>query len=367
MNPSAVNERLPALYSFYDPTLDVHAYLAIDSLRDDIAFGGMRISPSVTAGEVAELARCMTWKLAAHGAPVGGAKAGIACDPSSPRLPDVLRALARAWGKLLESTVVLGKDMGARNEHLDELYRSCGVPQLNAMHAKRPTSRSVSRIRELTGYRKHMTGLGVAWSARAAMGGAIDGKRVAIQGFGAVGAGTAFRLGELGARVVAVSDAEKTVRLPESVGVAELVAAQDDRGFVDAARLPSGCTTAHRDALFAVDADALVLAAASHSVSEEHAATLRAPLVVEGANFGLVESARRRLHEKGVLVIPDVLANSSSAAMVCLQLASGNGHSDDALWSRIENTITEHVSLCIEEAARRGCTVREAYVARAVH
>ena len=124
-----------------------------------------------------------------------------------------------------------------------------------------------------------------------------------------------------------------------------------------------GCTPVQREQLFDAEADLVVLSASSHSVDESIANRLRAPLVVEGANFGLTNQARSVLQERGVLVIPDILANSSSAAMVALQMASGNQLSPLALWDQIQDSIQSAVRWSLQSAKNQGLTLRQAWIA----
>ena len=165
-----------------------------------MSFGGFRFSPSVTREEVERLARCMSHKLALHGHPVGGAKAGLRCDPRGPEVEGLLDRFVEVAGEALSTRAVVGRDMGATDALIDGLYGRLGIPQMAI--AGVPT-----RLREMPGYRRHMTGLGVAFAARRAAGGSLEGARVGVQGFGLVGAGSALRLSALGASVVGISDA----------------------------------------------------------------------------------------------------------------------------------------------------------------
>lgn len=341
-------------------------WLVVDTLRDGLAFGGFRFSPTVTEAEVRGLARAMTWKLAGHGLPTGGAKGGLRCDPSDPRLGGWLREFAAQCGEPLRRTAIVGKDMGATDTLLDRLYAELGQAQLGLVQPRAGGRGCPGRLRDLTGYVPNMTGRGVAWAAAAALAGGLGGRRVAIQGAGAVGVGTAVRARELGAEVVAMSDAKGTVAASAggALPVDELVGAVGPGGLIDGGRCGFTHEAATRDALLAAEADVLVLAASSHSVDEALAATVRAPLVVEGSNFGLTEGARAALEARGVVVIPDVIASSSSAAMVCHQLATGNAWPADELWGAIRGAIERSVALGLEGARRDRITVREAYLRR---
>jgi len=119
-----------------------------------------------------------------------------------------------------------------------------------------------------------------------------------------------------------------------------------------------------RDTLFSVSADLLILAASSWSVSADHAEQIIAPLVVEGCNMGLVDAARDRLHARGVRVVDDILASSSSAAMVCHQIATGNGLGERELWERITSAITTHVQDAVTASVATGGTLRSAYLSQ---
>ena len=321
-----------------EPAHDVHGWLVIDRVIDGLSFGGFRFTPTVDRDEVVELARCMTRKLAVHGMPVGGAKGGLRCDPRAPDAHEKLRVFAAAAGPALRDRVIVGRDMGATDGLIDGLYDAVGITQMHIVQRRAPRT-TPDRLRELAGYRRHMTGLGVAWATAAALGGQAAGARVAIQGAGLVGVGSAVRLHAMGALVVAISDIDGALRREPGLDVPEL-AAQPGGGRV----APSGGATFERgpearDALLAADVDVLVLAAASSSVDARLAESVRAPLVVEASNFGLTPEARRVLLTRGVRLVPDVIASSSSAAMVAHQMASGNRLADGELWGRIRAAI----------------------------
>ena len=354
--------QFPLLLEVSDEAVGMRGFLAIESLQDGLAFGGLRIHPHVTGVEVQGLARSMHLKLGAHGHPVGGAKGGLCCDPGDPALHEHLRAYAHALRSWLENHVILGKDMGATNAALDAMYSSLGIPQLSIVMAKHPGGTCPERIRDLNGYRRHMTGLGVVGAARAALGD-LRGARVVIQGAGVVGVGTAVRLREEGAVVVGMSDVHKALIDPMGLDAAVLASeGTRDRCLVPAA-FPNAVER-ERDTLFSVSADLLILAASSWSVSADHAEQIIAPLVVEGCNMGLVDAARDRLHARGVRVVDDILASSSSAAMVCHQIATGNGLGERELWERITSAITTHVQDAVTASVATGGTLRSAYLSQ---
>ncbi|MEE2779496.1 MAG: Glu/Leu/Phe/Val dehydrogenase dimerization domain-containing protein [Myxococcota bacterium] len=338
---------------------DVQGWLVVDTVVDGMAFGGFRISPAVDQEEVAGLARAMTWKLAGHGLPVGGAKGGLRADPTDPETPARLKRFSEACRELLTSVAVVGKDMGATDPLIDGIYEQLDVPQLHVARSRGDATSVPDRLRDLTGYRRHMTGLGVAWAVRAAMGGDVRGRRVAIQGCGLVGIGTAIRLHNMGARVVAISDAGGGVVEPTGLSVDALVDPAAPKG-----QIPPGLQGERvaRDHLFEIDSDVLVLAASSNSVGVKVAESARAPLVVEGSNFGLTAEAREVLHRRGIAVVPDLIASSSSAAMVARQLASRNTLSPDQLWEAIEGSITRNTRETLARTRETGQDSRVTYL-----
>lgn len=336
---------------FEDAETGFAGYLVVEASERSLSFGGTRIDPCVTREMVAELAENMSLKLAVHGSPVGGAKAGLRAPPDSPELPRFLRRFAQECRDVLTSTTILGKDMGAQQWMLDEIYRGLGLPQLGLVRGQHPSARCPERLFELDGYIQNMTGQGIFWAIEQVLGGALRDARVLIQGFGVVGAGTAWHLARAGARVVGVSDREKSVLAPAGFDVEALLAAKGSQGLVAVDKLPAPFVVAGRDALLTQQADVLVLAAGSYLVDGDIASGIQAPVVIEAANLALLPEARTRLHERAVRVVPDVVANSASAAMVGHQIASGNGRDPRELWEEIEAHIKQGTD-AVERAAR---------------
>jgi glutamate dehydrogenase/leucine dehydrogenase len=340
--------------------LGIPAWLVIDRLENGLAFGGFRFSDSVSLDQVRLLASTMSWKLAAHGLPVGGAKAGVRCRPDHPGIDAIVAGLASAWREPLSNHAILGKDMGATDVLLDRLYEHLGRPQLHLVQAREPSC--PGRIRELTGYVPDMTGLGAVFAAEAAVG-HLQGKRLLIQGAGVVGTGVAVRAVQRGAVVVGMSDVDGAIVSADGLPVEQQVLAAREAGqpFRLASLESAGGTWVPRDDMLGEPADVLFLAAGSHVVSEALARGIRAGVVVEVSNFGLTEEANAVLFERGIPVVPDVISSSSSAAMTSYQLAEGNRWQSSALWGRIENNIRTAVAEGVRRATEARVPLREAY------
>ena len=140
-----------------DSSIGLEGFLAVDSVRNNMAFGGLRIDPSVTRSMISDLSRRMSLKLAPHGAPVGGAKAGLKGSPTDPRLHQWIEVFARRCAGELHNRTVLGKDMGATDDALGWLYRSLGVPQLFVMRESAGRRAPATPIPQRLGYPRPRT------------------------------------------------------------------------------------------------------------------------------------------------------------------------------------------------------------------
>ena len=290
-----------------DARTGMRGVLVIDNTARGTGKGGTRMSPSVTVTEIARLARVMTWKWAAVDLFHGGAKAGINADPNSPDKERIVRAFARRLADQIPASYVAGLDMGMTEndaaiiqDELGDRGAAVGVPE---------------SLGGVPYDQLGVTGHGVAEAVDAALahlGRPIAGARVALQGFGAVGAAAARRLHELGAQVVAISTVQGTVHDPGGLDVGHWLAARAELGdaCVDTApavhRIPRG------EELL-VDCDVLVPAAGQDVIDESVAAGVRAGLVVEGANLPTTPGSRALLAARGVTVVPDFIANAGGA------------------------------------------------------
>ncbi len=348
------------LYKIENSDLDYKAFICLDSLKNKMAFGGCRFSLSVDENEVGQLAACMSLKLALHGLPVGGAKGGFHVDPKNQRIFEIIADFAKQMRPILSETIVLGKDLGANDDMMDHLYKSMNSPQLSPVQMNFPNKGVPDRIREFKGYQKNMTGKGVAWSAFSFYRDDISKKSAIIQGAGAVGVGTAIRLKEMGTKILAISDKDNAVfcktGLPEkffSEGI--------QGGVIQVSKIPGNCEIMPSQALYSVKADMIALAAASNSIHDHHASNFNVELVVEGSNFGLIDSARQLLFKRKIVVIPDVIASSSSAALVAHQMCSGNSLSEEDVWKKIKNAIIDTSTETLKIAKIENIEPRQAY------
>ncbi len=330
--------------------------LVIDNTARGMGKGGTRMAPGVTVPEIARLARVMTWKWAAADLFYGGAKAGIAADPAAPDKEAVLRAFARALSNEVPREYVLGLDMGLTEDDAAVIQDELG-----------DRGAAVGTPAHLGGVaydQLGVTGFGVAESADAAaeqLGRPLDGARVAIQGFGAVGAAAARRFHELGATVVAVSTAHGAVHDPAGLDVEAALRAREEHGdgfvtsFAPGSPLPAG-------AELTVECDVLVPAALQDVIDADTARSIRATLVVEGANLPTSPSARTILHERGVTVVPDFIANAGgviAAAYAMDARYSAFRPDPDEVFTTISTRLRANTRHVLTESERHQLTPHE--------
>ena len=290
-----------------DARTGMRGVLVVDNTARGTGKGGIRMSPGVTVGEIAKLARVMTWKWAAADLFHGGAKAGIAADPAALDKERVVRAFARRLADQVPASYVAGLDMGMTEhdaaiiqDELGDRGAAVGVPEeLGGVPYDGP------------GVAGHGVGASIA-SALELRGRSLDGVRVAVQGFGAVGAAAARRLHELGARIVALSTAQGAVHDPAGLDVPWWLAARAEQGDACVHAAPSAQRLGRGDELL-VDCDVLLPAAQQDVIGEQVAAGVRAELIVEGANLPTTTGARALLAARGVQVVPDFIANAGGA------------------------------------------------------
>lgn len=290
-----------------DARTGMRGVLVIDNTARGTGKGGTRMSPSVTVGEVARLARVMTWKWAAVDLFHGGAKAGIVADPASPDKEQIVRAFARKLADQIPVSYVAGLDMGMTEDdaaiiqdELGDRGAAVGVPEA---------------LGGVPYDQLGVTGYGVAEAADAAMRQAnrtLAGARVSIQGFGAVGCAAARRLHELGASIVSLSTVDGAVHDPDGLDVEYWIDARSSLGDGCVSDAPPSLRIPRGQELV-VDCDVLIPAAGQDVIDDGLATGIRAGLVVEGANLPTTPAARELLASRKITIVPDFIANAGGA------------------------------------------------------
>lgn len=340
-----------------DTRTGMRGVLVIDNTARGMGKGGTRMHPGVTVEEIARLARVMTWKWAAVDLFLGGAKAGIVADPGGPGKEAVLRAFVRALANEIPREYVVGLDMG-----LTERDAAIVQDELGDRGA------AVGTPHELGGVPYDdlgITGYGVAEAADAAAdfaGFALAGARVAIQGFGAVGAAAARRLVELGAVVVAVSTTRGALHDPQGLDVTKLLELRAAVGDACVSEYSGALQLAAGEEL-TVPVDVLVPAAMQDVIDAATALHIDARVVVEGANLPTTPEAQEVLVQRGVLVVPDFVANAGGvvAAGFAMDARYSPFRPDPgAIFSFVSSKLRDNTTTVLAEGGRRGVTTHAA-------
>jgi glutamate dehydrogenase (NAD(P)+) len=330
----------------HEPALDLKAVLVVDNVACGPAIGGLRMAPDVTTAEGVRLARAMTLKNAAAGLAHGGGKSVLCGDPRMPR--DRKERLVRAFAHALrnEEDYIFGPDMGTDEGCMawiqDEIGRAVGLPvalggiPLDALGA---------------------TAWGLLHAAEvAAPYCEIDlrGARVVIQGFGAVGKHAARFLAGRGATLVAASDSQGTIYDPTGLPVADLIALKDaGKSVIELAR----GRRLERDAVLDVDCDIWIPAARPDVVREDNVHRLKTKLVLQGANIPFTVGAERTLHDRGVLVVPDFIANAGGVICAAMEY---RGATQAAAFAAIEEKTRVNTAVVLEAVMAKRILPREA-------
>lgn len=330
----------------YDPGAKLNAVVVVDNVAAGPSIGGARMATDASVEECFRLARAMTFKNAAAGLAHGGGKSVIIADPKAPRADKerLVRAFARAIRDLEE--YIVGPDMGTDETCMawvrDEIGRAVGLP------------------REVGGIPLDeigATGFGLRHSVEVAashIGLSLRGARVAVQGYGAVGRHAARFLAELGTVLVAASDSRGTVHDPAGLDLEALSRVKEEgRSVLD---FQAG-KKLERDAIVDVDCDIWVPAARPDVLREDNVARLKTRIVAQGANIPATPVAERILHERGIVSLPDFIANAGGVICAAVEY---HGGTQSTAFDTIAQKIRENTRAVLERSRDTRKAPREA-------
>ncbi len=317
----------------YEPRTKMKAIVVVDNVAAGPAIGGVRMAPDVTTTEVRRLARAMTYKNIMAGLPHGGGKSGIIADPKTVNKEQVIRTFARGIKDLLE--YIPGPDMGTDEASMAYIYDE--------------TARAVGLPRELGGIpldEMGATGYGVAVCTEVSkdyINLDLSGARLTIEGFGNVGKPTARFLSEKGVILVAASDSKGTIYNPKGVNIEELIRIKESTGSVT--NYKDGEVLKTTDLLM-VSTDIFIPAARPDVINEANSDVLDAKLIIEGANIPITENAEKTLHDRGVLVVPDFVANAGGVITASVEY---HGGTETVALDRIKSTISRNTKEILDK------------------
>ena len=330
----------------HEPSVNLKAILVVDNIAKGPSIGGVRMATDVSTEECIRLARAMTLKNAAAGLPHGGGKAVLFGDPKMPKAEKekLIRALAQALRN--EDTYIFAPDMGTDEECMawvkDEIGRVVGLP------------------REIGGIPLDEIGA-TGWGLSHVVDVAIQhcdfelkGAKFVVQGFGAVGYHVSRFLANKGAILVAVADSAGAIHNIDGLDVGALLALKQQ----------GQCVTEYgdariidRDNVIDVECDIWIPAARPDVINESNVDRLNTKLVVEGANIPFTHGAETLLHVKGILCIPDFIANAGGVICAAMEY---QGASQSAALQAIEEKLCRNTSLVLEAVRHKQILPREA-------
>jgi glutamate dehydrogenase (NAD(P)+) len=355
-----------------DPVTSRKGYLVIDRLVGGIAGGGTRVRAGLTLTEIERLARTMSYKCGAMNLASGGAKGGIDCDPHSPEMRDMLTRFVTAMTPLLDTYWATAEDLGITQSELDSVFQDVGLGMSVHAALKKIGDEDAAMDRVVRGLAVDVEGIGladviggygVAEAAVAAMpqlGLTAGSTRAVVQGFGSMGGASARYLGRLGVKVVGVIDGNGCIVNPDGLDVEALLSARNELGEVDRSALREADSTLPLADWLSIPAEIIVPAAVPDCIRADNCDQVTARLIVEAANIPTTEEAQARLHERGVVVIPDFVANSGANSWWWWTLSGVIGASADESFARVREAMQDTVTRLLELSRDAGITPREA-------
>lgn len=346
------------IYEVYDPKTGLRGVTVVDNTALGPGKGGIRMTPTVDVGEVFRLARTMTWKNSLAGLPFGGAKSGIIADVKNIS-PEKKRQLIEAFGRALRpicpKMYIAAPDVNTAETEMRWFVEANG--RHNSATGK-PSNMCV-KPGEKCGipHEYGSTGYGVSIAAIIAAEHAgidVKGMTVAIEGFGNVGSFVAKHLEKAGARIVATSDSRGCVYNPKGMSEKDLHDAKEKSGTVtsykNAEKLPNA-------KIFELPVDMLIPAALPDVINKSNVDRVKAKIIVEGANIPMTDDIESMLYKKGVLVVPDFLANAGG---VISSYAEYRGKNPTHMFDLVKKKMERNTEIVLKHAEKKGIRPRDA-------
>lgn len=334
----------------YDPKTGMKGILVIDNTTRGPGKGGVRMVPDVSIDEVAGLARAMTYKTALADLPFGGAKGGIIVDSktlSKEEKEKIVRAYARSLKELIPSKYISAPDMYIGSEEMDSF-----ADELKEKKACTGKSKEAGGIPHELG----STGFGVVESIKVAakhINLELNKATAAIEGFGEVGTAAAKFLEELGVKIIAISDSKGTLYNSEGINSKELINVKKEKGSV----INGEGQVLDNSKIFELEVDILIPGARPNVITQDNVNNIKAKIIAEAANIPISYSCEEILHKKGILILPDFLANAGGVISSYVEYIGGT---EEQMFALIREKITKNTELVLEKAKQENINTREA-------
>lgn len=343
-----------------DKKTGMKGWVVIDNTVLGVGKGGIRMTSNVTIEEVARLARAMTLKNSMASLPFGGAKSGILAPPEVLKDKDKKKEYIIAFSKAIKAICpklyVAGPDMNTGEEEMRWFVEANG--SWKAATGK-PKDMCFGKEKKKCGipHEYGSTGFGVCHAALVA----LDFKKMdvkqtsfAVEGFGNVGYFAAKNLIEHGAKLVAISDSKGTLYNPDGINFQELERVKKETGSVTNYRPGQVLKTSD---LFELNVDMLVTAAVPDVINKNNVDKIKAKVIVEGSNIPTRPEYEQILHERGILIIPDFVANAGG---VISSYAEYIGKTPDDMFEIVKKKIVSNTKKVLSLSKKEGIKPRDA-------
>lgn len=339
----------------YDSKIGMEGFLVIDNTVLGPGKGGIRMTPGVTKEEVYRLARTMTWKNSLAGIPFGGAKAGIRWSGEDDHLKkQFVQSFAKTIKPFLMKKYIAGPDVNTGEKEMQWFVEAVG----NWRAATGKPSKLCHPTGERCGLPHELgsTGYGVAQAAAIAVKlKGLDIKRttIAIEGFGNVGEFTLRHLAGMGAKIVAITDINGGVY--DKNGLDEKILLHLKHQKKSPIEYPGGIKI-KTGQIFGLPVDVLIPAAMTDSINDKNKNEIRAKIIVEGSNIPMREAIEEEFFRKGVLVVPDFVANAGG---VISSYAEYMGYGHEKMFKLVERKIKNAATTVLKRSLKENKNPRE--------
>ncbi|KON34267.1 hypothetical protein AC477_00650 [miscellaneous Crenarchaeota group-1 archaeon SG8-32-1] len=343
----------------YEPKTGMKGILVIDNTTLGPGKGGIRMMPTVTIQEVFRLARTMTWKCALAKIPFGGAKSGIIADPkqmSEENKMEIVKAFSRALKRVCPSLYVAAPDINTGEKEMAAFALENG--SLKSATGKPVRMCVKPGVKCGIPHEYGSTALGVVQAAFTAAnyldGLDVDNSTAAIEGFGNVGSFVTDYFSQIDVKIVAVSDSKGCIYNSDGLNFEKLQDVKTKTGSVVNYR--PGKVIDNKE-LFELNVDFLVPAALPDVITKENVKRVKAKIVVEAANLPIRPEIENILSDRGIMVVPDILANAGG---VISSYAEYRGYNPKRMLELIQRKIRQNTVKVIETALTKKVELREA-------
>ncbi len=337
----------------YDPRVGMRGFLVIDNTVLGPGKGGIRMTANVTKEEVFRLARTMTWKNALAGIPFGGAKAGMVWQGGSDELKKKhLQSFARAIKMFVPKYYIAGPDVNSGEKEMQWFVEATGIWRSATGKPANLCMQLFGKEGEKCGIPHEFgsTGFGVAKSAAvAAQLGGIDIKKatIAIHGFGNVGTFAWQHLTEMGATTVALADSDTALYKRDGLDkkiIARLIKEKKSlSSYPKSARIKN-------DAFWKMRVDILIPASVTDVIHAGNKNDIKAKIIVEGGNIPMSEKIEDEFFKKGVVIVPDFVANAGG---VISSYAEYRGYNPKRMFDLVEKKIVYATKVVLQESLKK--------------